>query len=439
MSNQAALVNLLEWWRAIPDAKRPAHQGRFHLSAAEAELYVLDLREKWATCGARILNLCNPHREKLEVEARAAVGDFLAWLDLVEASVLRVKGVSAPILKDVGGWLAESRERLNRVVETPLAEPFGLTLGIGRNSSLLANFRWWGTLENSPVGHDGPVRRIPDSVVSSWELGAKRDVLSDYEVAWVRAFQQFPESVMELNYAQAKSPWTAAFLLNWLLSNKGVLRKSNLAPSVDGPSAVPSARAWLDQMESVFVPWYEKRVADCPDPEQKFILPIICPVIPSAFVVPPGHDALDIKGLHRGAIGALSAEQGQCCTFEFLLSRIAELASPELESESELKTVPRLVIKDGERRKTFILEVGIAGEEQKISKGAANLLYTLGLNGACTKVRASNVNDLRKAFPGVDDHFTAKKKIDNVYLICEGKALRGQVLWKATERPTPLT
>lgn len=450
MSNQAALQSLLRWWRSVPSFRRPGREGHFSMTPGNIELYVLELRESWARCGVGVLNLCRPYREALERQARLSIQDVQDWLGQVESAVQRDVGRRAAFK----AWLNRWRERLAELKKAPLALPPGDTLGTGLSSGLLAGFRWWSESSGSKPSPRGPLDDLRESVF-------KGNAPSSGPVH--EAIQEFPESVTELHHTLAKSPWPAAYLLNWLLSDKGVLRRSRRSPVFEGHSAVPDARVWLDQLAPTFDDWLISKFEEpnkrrpklryeagkyVPD-EFGFLSPsgdaaisqTVCPVMPSAYIVPLHADALDVRKLYPGASHFLGAAEGQCAVFDFLVSRLEQLERREYGVDDVLDGPPMLYVVDGEARKPVALQIGTSAVTRPLTLGAANLLYTLGKRGFAVEVLYENITNLRASLGRLKDFLdvgnkTGKRSSKN-YARCDGPKLQGQVEWVATKKNPP--
>lgn len=450
MSNQAALETLLRWWRSVPSFRRPGRDGHFSLTPANVEHYVLDLREHWARCGVGVLNLCRPYRESLERQARLTIQDVQYWLGLVESSVPPKISKLATFI----AWLARWGGKLTELKNVPLAHPPGDTLGNSLSSQLLAEFRWWSDPAETKASPRGPL----DDFLKSVARGDK--ALPDAVLA---AMDAFPESVTELHHAVAKSPWPAAYLLNWLLSDKGVLRPSRRSPAFDGPLAVPDARAWLDQLAPTFHDWLISRFVEpktrkpklrcnagklIPD-DSGFLSPsgdaaisqLVCPVIPSAYIVPLNADPLDVRKLYPGASHMLGAAEGQCAVFDFLLSRLEQLERREFGVDDELDGPPMLYVVDGEGRRPVALQIGTSAVTRPLKLGAANLLYTLGKRGYAVEVLYEYITDLRQSLGRLQRFLDVGKKTGNRssknYARCDGRKFQGMVEWPATKENAP--
>lgn len=451
MNNQAALASLMAWWRAVPPFRRPGRGGHFYMTPANIELYVLGLREQWSRCGDGVLKLCTPYRELLERQARLVVQDIQDWLDQIEATVPSGRGKRGAL----SAWVRRWRERLASIRTEPLKVPPGDTLGIGLSSRLLAGFRWWCAPDGSGASIGGPLDDLFTSVLEGNKSAATQSL--------IHAIDTFPESATELHHTLANSPWPAAFLLNWLLSNKGILRVTRRSPTFDGQSAVPEARAWLDQLGSTFNDWMTSKFAEGGGRSFKYdmgnltpdfsgvdnpqsdaaIMQTVCPVLPSAYLVPPGADALDVRKVYSGASSTLSAAEGQCAVFDFLLSRLEQLERREFGVEKELEGPPMLVVVDGEGRKRVALQVGTSATTRELTPAAANLLYALGANGHADRPLYEAIAKLRVAL-GKHQRFlvvgkkTGKRSSKN-YARCDAPKLQGQVVWAATkENPSAI-
>lgn len=433
MTNAEALTSFVEWWKSVPNSRRPGEEGHFSMTPSAVEQYVRDLRETWFKCGVGILRICEPHREALARDAVLSIDDLFAWLDRIEAKLER-REVDR---NAVSSWARKWRQQLAKARSDPLRDAPGLFLGAGPGSTLLADFRWWGELAGLPTGPGGPLGNAPQQV---------QDELRGLA---------FPESVNEFQHAVAKSPWTAAYVLNWLLSDKGVLPESRKAPAFKGPPAVPHARFWLDQMDTVFGDWRASKFEGRKRPGLRLengrlietapsasnprfdaaISQISSPVLPSTYIVPVGEETLDLKGHVSGSPSFLNAREGQCCVFEFLSSRVALLENIPSNFNASLAAMPELVIVDGKRKGTFAVQVGVGGTPRKLSRGGAKLLWTLNRDGIVTKrVLWAVVDEVRRVISEVAEHIKPSKKTGNGVKRVEGDALRGQVVWKSSNR-----
>jgi hypothetical protein len=437
MTNESALAGLLDWWQAIPEKRRPGHLAQFSIGEARAELYILGLREAWASYGPGVLNLSTPHHERLRQDGLNAIADLCSWLDTIESSVRSTCTHDDHRCRDTCSWVARWRSKLHETAGDPLAEPFGSTLGASPESNLLTSFRWWADGVETPQGPGGPLSDLPDFVGKVCTVFQERPTKrsSALGATWSMAITSFPESVRQLQFAQAYSPSTAVHVLNWLLSERGVLRPSRYSPSFAGPSAVPYARPWLDQMDAAFHDWHAKK---CTGPINSAYLQLACPVVPSAYIVAPGAEPLAIRGINDRIQRGLATTEGQAATFEFLLHQVARLQRRRVTAIAGDSRIPRLTIVDGERRGRFALEVGSRLDKRSISKGAAALLFALGRDGERFHVPARHLMDLRQVVPEIVAELDAGKKVKNHYTCCKSAALRGQVSWDANA-PQPQT
>lgn len=451
MSNHAALESLLRWWRSVPSFRRPGHHGNFDLAEHESERFIFELREAWSRCGVAILKLCETHREWHVRSARVAVQELLAWVNAVEA----LAGLS-PKDKQVGAdllqWAAKWRRELARVSEDPLGRAPGGTLGCGASSYVLNGFHRLGDGGECVPGPGGPLSELPESVQAivkdennktpfAREMRAQRDA--------------FPESIHELHHDICQSPWTAAHVLNWLLSDKGILRVTARSPRFAGLAAVPYAREWLDQLRPAFDDWRisrfeargpvkvpedwdgkhrtQQRVVQRDPACDAAYHQIYQPIVPADYVVPVGTApvAMDGQAKPRG----LSQANGQCVVFEFLLSRLQQLQVMEYGQEEELAAPPMVRIVDGRGRRNFAVQVGNARESKAITTGGARLLFDLGESGLAENVLASRVTAIRESAPAITSFLIMGKKRKNYYVTCHAPKLRGQVLWRASAAP----
>ncbi len=424
MDTRQQVQKLLAWHGTIPEGRRPGYNGAFDLRPSDVERYVLDLRKIWSECGESALLSCAPFRESLVRQGKTAISDVLGWLDSVEAE--------ANASEECRAWLVNWRKMLTEIADAPLELPFGLTLGSSPRSALLNDFHWW----DPPRGPRGPLSNAPLSLRRS-------DVL-----------ERFPSSVDELQNEQANNPWTACYVLNWLLSDKGILPTSKIAPKFSGPKAIPDARDWLDQMARPFEDWriacYGTEPRTIEETElgdrgkfnrvQKVVTPAIeaareqmyWPIVPSAYIV-EGTIPLDVKKHTRTAMGTISTGAGQCAVFSFLLSRLAQLSDTPSRQKSQ-SGVPEFVIVDGTRRGTFALRIGENREPVPMSKGAAELLFQLGEHGAADGQLVQRVKDLKAALGSYARYFKAEvdKAEGKNYRKCTSKSLSGRVFWQAS-------
>lgn len=417
------------------------------MTDSHVELYVLELREQWSRCGPGILKLCAPYREALERQARLVVQDLQDWVVRVESSLPRRLAKR----RAFADWSARWQGKLAELKSDPLALPPGDTLGVNPSSSLLSKFRWWCLPMEAQTG---PLNDLVNSVLK--DVGSLPSRLLD-------AMRSFPESVVELHHLMAKSPWAAAYLLNWLLSNKGVLRPSRRSPIFDGASAVPDSRAWMDHLMPTFEDWLVSRfeVKEIRKPRirydsgklvpdnNSFVSPsgeaalsqIQQPVLPSAYIVATGADALDVRKVHRGATSLLRAPEGQCCVFEFLVSRLEQLEQRQFGVEEELAGPPALVVVDGEGRRPVALQIGTSTALRPLTLGAANLLWVLGKYGHAVGVLYQNITELRRSLGKLQSFLDVGKKIgkrtSKNYARCDAPKLQGQVDWIATKENSP--
>lgn len=431
-NNNEALESLLGWWCSVPAYRRPGHDARFHLTPSESELYILDLREKWSRCGPGIMRLCEPYRDWIERDARECIQDVLLWLEVARSAGACASGSQR---KKLSEWVEGWRHRLTALAEQPLAEAPGATLGIGLGSTLLASYRWWGDQCGVAGGPGGPLSDVPESV---WPVVASVE-------------PRFPVSVTELHFAIGKNPWTAAHVLNWLLSDKGILVSSKRAPLFAGPSAVPNARPWLDQLAWVFNDWHVSKFADRPrvdlhynkgqlelgrswtsGPEMLAAFSQIGnPIVPSAYVVPLHCAPLRVSEDGKSPLGAV---EGQCTVFEFLISRLEQLSVPEFGRDEEISGPPLLYVVDGKRRNTLGLRIGSSSTVIPFPKGAADVLYLLGRDGKCGRTLAENIREIRH-MRKLEAYVEPGKQLGNYYVGCVAPKLRGQVIWKARLAP----
>ena len=434
MTNESALAGLLDWWKAVPEARRPGQRARFSISEAEAELYTLGLRETWSSCGPGVLKLAETHREKLRSDALAAISDVLSWLDSIESSLESTCTRDDHHYRESHSWIARWRGKLQETAEDPLAEPFGSTLGPSPGSQLLASYRWWADGVETLQGPGGPLSDLPAFVAEACAEFQERPAsrMGGLGALWSMAMITFPESVRQLQYAQACSPWTPAHLLNWLLSDQGVLRPLHNSPPFAGPPAVPHARPWLDQMDVAFRDWHGER---CAGPVAAAYLQLACPVIPSAYIVAPGDGPLAIRDLNGRVLHGLTVAQGLASVFEFLLYRVAMLERRSSAPSERETRLPRLTIVDGDRRGRFALEVENRLDVRPVSKGAAALLFALGRDGERAHIPARDLMNLRHMVPEIAPVLETGKKVKNHYASCKSAALRGQVSWRASSPP----
>lgn len=396
---------------------------------------MLGLRDAWASYGRGVMNLSKPLQERLRRDGLSAISDLYYWLDTIESTVRSTCVRSDHRCRETCDWIARWRANFQKTAEDPLAEPFGLTLGTPPESNLLTSFRWWADGVETSQGPGGPLSDLPDFVGKVCAVFQNRPTnrLSTLGAVWSMAMASFPESVRQLQFAQAYSPSTAVHVLNWLLSDQGVLRPSRHSPSLGGPSAVPYARLWLDQMDAPFRDWHAEK---CAGRISSAYLQLTCPVIPAAYIVPPGAVPLEILGVNGPIRRGLTTIEGLATTFEFLLHQVSRLQRHGVTPRSADSQPPRITVVDGERRGRFALQVGSRLDKRPTSKGAAALLFALGRDGQQHHVPARHLMDLRQTVPEIVAELDVGKKVKNHYTYCKSSALRGQISWCANS-PQP--
>jgi len=493
MSNQVALAGLFKQWRAIPDSRRPGCFGHFRMTPQEAERYILDVRGLWSRFGPAVREIADPHRIRLAENARLAITDVDVWLRRICVAVADQKLERTKAGKGLLAWSERWQAAFRQLHDNPLEQPFGMTLGSSPGSSLLESYRWWGPQEGEPLGPAGPLDTLPDCVAKA----VASNTPSGQRLArlWAEELGAFPASVNELHHELAVSPWTAVYVLNWLLSDKGILPRSSRSPKFDGPMAVPHARLWLDHLTPAFNDWYAEQFATrpradivstaLPPPErlnsfnphsfpwqghaavsnpgagaglQGFLdsigpLPsnrdshskyeaaydmLACPVLPAAYVVPAGSEPLT----PGTGSDALSRDEGLCTVLEFLMLRVT-LLETSIWIEDEAAPVPRLTIVDGTGKAPLAVIVNLQGQPRKVPQAAASLLYALGRDGIQSNVAAKAVRDLRNTIPEIQHLITCGKKCSaarhqrNYYSHCSAPALHDRVAWHASKVAPP--
>ena len=463
MDGLASLNEVMAWHRAVPPSRRAGRAGRFSMSPEDVEQYVSGLRRVWARHGSSVLLLANIHRHELERQVRVAIRQVREWLAGFASTVAPVSGRSEAVIRQ---WATRWGEKLSELQKNPLSEPPGETLGIGPLSSFLPDFGWWRAPKGANGVLGGPLEDLPNSV--GRQAKGRSHSKSEFAAAFRASLEASPDFVNDVHVAVAESPWTAAFVLNAMLSDKGVLPASPLAPSLDHALSLPTLRTWMDHLAPTFTDWRltqfttnveersrleisdirqmrpnrvqatpDKAISDARQAQR------IRPVVPSAYIVTDGTGPLDLAVRYPHASSFLSARQGQCVVFEFLLTRLAHLRPRDSGTDGKQATPPFIEVVVAQGRPRYSLRVNSEAKKRLANKGVVDLLYLLDRNGFVEDASYKSFTDLLVCVPELDGIVKREgqkrarrgRKGKNI-ISCHGEELCGLIQWPPNY-PTP--
>lgn len=395
---------LLSWRKSLPVALRPDPSlcPEARTSKAYGE-FLYQLAEHWDGCVSKVLVACELSRKALESKAKQLAGRLRDWLGEAKGIVLnpwlepkpfsklqeRIKlPISEAQSNAIGHWFSRWQKRIDDFEKQPLAGPLAEYFGADSLHQEVPDFDgsrlglqhgpqpsglWsmdsngagppWAEFVSASTpdanagatqGPSGPFESFARALLEP--MRRKNLVPFSAELAdllherWALALLSVPVKLFELHREQSKSPWTAAFVLDWLVSRDGLIANSAARGNFGSWNFWKRLSPWADQLNGPYRVW----IADFFPKETHWSAIAKVAPYPASSVVQPLFLMPDGKDKRNALVRDPAATFGVACFAAFALDQVCSalghaaatsMSKAELTAQSVARLTQALQIK----------------------------------------------------------------------------------------------